>query len=475
VHPLAAGRGRLASAAVRQRERRGRSRGRGAAAAVEGAHRSGASTGRAVDAHEVVEVVEVVEVHGIAHGGDGVGRLADGRAVFVAGALPGEAVEVVVTRLHKRHAEAALRRVVRPSPHRVEPPCPYYGRCGGCQLQHAAPAHQLELKTRVVREQLQRIGRVPDPPVRAAVAPEGGWPGGYRTWARMAVDAEGRLGFRRARSHEVQPVDRCLLLTDGAQALRDAAGDGWDGADEVVLLAGAPADGDPEALGVVRVRAAAGRDPHVAEGPFGVVVDGPAGGRVVRAPDAVVLPAGGARLRTTAGSFTQSGPAAAALLADVVVRVLGAGPGDRVLELYGGGGLLGAAVARAGAAVRLVEGDPVAVADARANTAGLDVEVVEGDVAQVLRHVDAGEVDLVVLDPPRSGAGPQVCARLAELAPRRIAYVACDPAALARDVAALGALGWALASVDVLDLFGHTAHVECVAVLVPAPAGDAAT
>lgn len=380
-----------------------------------------------------------IEMHGWAHGGDAVGRLPDGRACFVAGALPDEVVTVALRTAHKRHVTADLIEVVRPSPHRVAPPCPYYDRCGGCQLQHASPAHQLELKLRVVTEQLQRIGRVVDPPVRGITAPEGGWPGGYRTWARMAVAPDGSLGFRRRRSHEVQPVDRCLLLTDPAQALRDQAGDDWAGADEVTVMAG-------DHAGLVTVS----RDGQTT---------------LAQPPAAVTIRVGDVDLQVSAGTFFQAGPAAAELLQRTVTAAAAVTAGDRVLDLYSGVGLLSVALADGGARVVAVEGNPAATADAAVNVDGFDVEVVTGDVAVVLRRIDPSDADVVVLDPPRTGARAEVCRRIAGLAPRRIVYVACDPAALARDVRTLAEHGYDLTAVEVLDLFGHTAHVEAVAVL----------
>lgn len=406
-----------------------------------------------------------IELHGWAHGGEAVGRLPDGRACFVPYALPGETVEVRVTRRYKRHATAELVSVVTASPHRVTPPCPYYGACGGCQLQHASPAHQLELKRRVLIEQLTRIGRQTDPPVADVIAPPGGWPAGYRAWARMAVDAQGRLGFRRRGSHDIEPIAHCLLMTEEAAALRHAAGDGWDGAQEVTLTAGDDA-------GLITITPEEGASLPAPEGSFGVSIrqeDPTRPAVVVRPPDHVSVEVAGVVLRASAGAFFQAGPAGAAALVEAVMAAVQPTPGERVLDLYAGVGLFSAFLARAGATVTAVEADPIATADARHNLAGLDVDVRTETVEQTLADVDAA--DVVLLDPPRAGAKGQVCAAIAALSPRRIVYVACDPAALARDVATLADLGYRLHSVQGLDLFGHTAHVEAVAVLLPVGTG----
>lgn len=381
-----------------------------------------------------------VELHGIAHGGEAVGRLADGRAVFVAGALPGEAVRVEVVRSAKRWARARLREVVRASPDRVAPPCPYYGTCGGCQLQHAAPAAQAALKRRVVVEQLAHLGgALGAVGVAETVRPEAGWPDGYRTTARFGVARGGQLGFRRTGSHEVVAIDRCLLLDPATQAAREAAGDDWAGADEVTIRTG----------------------------------DGGAATRVVRrgqraeaeGPAALTVSVGGIPLRVSATSFFQPGPAGAAALVREVRAAAAFVPGDRVLDLYGGVGPFARALAADGAAVTLVESHPPAAEDARANLAGLGATVLAEPVDRALPRLAATHrtVQVVVLDPPRSGAGPEVTTAVAGLAPRTIVYVACDIAVLARDARTLAEAGYRLERVVPVDQFGHTAQIEAVA------------
>lgn len=399
-----------------------------------------------------------ITMHGWAHGGEAVGRLPDGRACFVPYTLPGERVEVRVRRLYKRHATADLVRVIDESPHRVQPPCPYFGACGGCQLQHVAPAQQLTLKAQVLSEQLQRIGRVTDPPVRGVTAPQRAWPTGYRAWARMAVDEEGRLGFRQARSHDVQPIDRCLLLDGPTQQLRDKVGDEWREGEEVTLTTGS--DG-----AMVMVTGNADLD-RLPEGPFGVVVTSNGAAATHREPDQVHITVHGVALRASADAFFQAGPGCAEALVTAVLDVSDVGPGDTVWDLYAGGGLLSVFLADRGASVTAVEADPVAGADAVANLVDHDGRVVTATVEDALPLLDR-PVDVIVLDPPRRGAGTVVCREITGAGARQIVYVACDPAALARDTVTLRQAGYDLVSVDGLDLFGHTAHIEAVAVFRP--------
>lgn len=413
----------------------------------------------------------VLDLHGVAHGGEAVGRLPDGRACFVGYAIPGERVRVRVVETKGRWARAELLEVLEPSPDRVEPPCPYFGRgrCGGCQLQHVAPERQLAWKQRVVTEQLARLGGVDDPPVTATVAPAGGWPQAYRSWARFAVDPAGRLGYRRAGSHDVLPIDRCLLLDDATQQARDAAGDAWEGAEEVLVTTGraAPAggDGNEGTAAVLAVRPGAGALPPLPGGPAGLVVLSGADPAVLRDPGAVVHRVGGTDLRVTAGSFFQPGPAGAGALVDLVLEAAGVDVGDTALDLYAGVGLFSVALARAGAAVVAVERARSAVRDAEVNVGGLDVEVRRGSVEhEVERIARSGErFDVVVLDPPRAGAGPRVATAVAGLAPRTIVVVACDVAPLARDARALRDAGYRLMRAVPVDQFGHTASIEVVA------------
>lgn len=362
---------------------------------------------------------EEITLHGWAHGGEAVGRLADGRAVFVGYAIPGETVRVAVTESRKSWARARLVEVVEASPDRVEPPCPYFGpdRCGGCRLQHIAQPRQSELVRRVLVEQLERIGRIPDPPVEPTVE-AGAY--GYRTRARFAVDDRGHLGFRRAGSHEIVPIDRCLLLDAETQAARDEAGEAAPGVAEVE----------------------------------------------VRGTD--VERVGGFSFRVSPGSFFQTNRQGAEILLRLVREAAAVEVGDEALDLYAGVGLFARGLAADGASVVAVESAPAAVADARVNLDGV-AEVVQAPADQAAAALArAGrQVAVTVLDPPRAGAGAEVVTTLAGITTRVIVYVACDPAALARDAKALIGAGWSLARVTPVDQFAQTAAVEAVAVFTP--------
>ncbi|MDG4823791.1 TRAM domain-containing protein [Asanoa sp. WMMD1127] len=379
-----------------------------------------------------------------AHGGHCVARL-DGQVVFVRHALPGERVVAVVTEVHSGYLRADAVEILEPSPDRVAPPCPYAGPglCGGCDLQHATADAQRAWKTAVLREQLTRLGKLGDDEVDALGAAVDGLPGeltGWRTRVRYAVDAAGRAGLLKHRSHEVVPIDRCLIAHPAIQAL-PVLDRQWPTADAVETVA------------------TSGGDVAVLERPGGEV-------RTVR-EDAL-----GRTWTIGAETFWQVHAAAAATLVGAVLDLVGPRAGERAWDLYGGAGLFAAALAeRVGpdGRVTLVESAPDGVAAARANLADLPwVEVVAAKVETALaRRRVAGPVDVVVLDPPRTGAGARVVDALAGSGARAVGYVACDPAAFARDVRTFRERGWRLAELRGYDCFPMTHHLECVGLLVP--------
>ncbi|AGZ45308.1 class I SAM-dependent RNA methyltransferase [Actinoplanes friuliensis] len=410
-----------------------------------------------------------VTVGAPAHGGHCVARIggAHGRVVFVRHALPGERVTVELTELHKGYLRGDAVEIHEASPDRVEAPCVYAhpGGCGGCDLQHVAPPAQLAWKTSIVRELLGRMGglsaeRIAE--LNVEVEPLPGGPLGWRSRVRYAVDAAGRAGLLQHRSHQVVPVDRCLIAHPALQEL-DVTAKPWPDAAAVEVVASTGGD-----VSVV-ARAAGGPllspvdgDPLLDEAPGGsrVLVDGPA---------EVREQAAGREWRVPPEGFWQVHPAAADTLVSTVLELLQPAPGETSWDLYGGAGLFAAAVAgRTGARTTVVESSPVGVAAARTNLADLrGVEVVPAkvDVALTRRRI-TGPVDLVVLDPPRTGAGAKVVKGITAAGPRAVAYVACDPAALSRDVQTFGAEGYRLAELRAFDCFPMTQHIECVALLV---------
>lgn len=406
-----------------------------------------------------------LRLHGLAHGGDAVGRLPDGKVCFVSYGIPGETVVAEITEDRKRFARGLVVEVVEPSPHRVPAPCPHFGadRCGGCRIQHIDPAHQAELLGRVVAEQLERIGKIADPPVRPTVRPHSGDGLGYRNRARMSPDAEGRLGYRRAHSHDIEPIDQCPLLEPAAAALRERAGDDWEGVADVTFRS------DASGRTMLEVVPGPGALPPLPEGDDPVAVVGTDGAVGLRGEPGLREQVAGLDLRVSATSFFQTSRAAAEELVRLVLDAAQVNPGDVALDCYAGVGLFSAALGRAGARVTAVEGHPAAADDARENLRPYGGEVDARPVGEVVGEWagQGRQADVVVLDPPRRGAGEDLAAALSGLARQAIVYVACDPAALARDVRALSERGWRLEEAVPVDQFTHTAHIEVVATLRP--------
>jgi tRNA/tmRNA/rRNA uracil-C5-methylase (TrmA/RlmC/RlmD family) len=440
-----------------------------------------------------------LEIGPVAHGGWCVARH-EGQVVFVRHALPGERVRARVTEPGKKFLRADAVEILDASPDRVEPPCPFAGpgRCGGCDWQHAALPAQRRLKASVVEEQLRRLAGIERPvvveevPMPAEYGQDGEpilmRPGlDWRTRVQFAVRGDGVAGLRRHRSHEIEPIDECLIAHPEVE-LMGIERKRWPGASGVEGIASA-STGDR--LVVVSERRGRDRRPVKVprlDVPVRLVRGRPEPGRSL---PYVREEAAGRLWQVSGGGFWQVHPGAAQTLADTVLAALEPKPGDIAVDLYCGVGLfagvLAERVGRDGLVVG-IESDAQAVRDARFNLRDLpQVSIEAGKVEEVLDQLEFGRreqpspkrrkpggptesrvkrADLVVLDPPRTGAGREIVDRVAALAGRKIAYVSCDPATLARDLAYFGERGWTLDDLRAFDAFPMTHHVECVATLV---------
>ncbi|CAM5710501.1 Class I SAM-dependent RNA methyltransferase OS=Streptomyces tendae OX=1932 GN=GUR47_35110 PE=3 SV=1 [Streptomyces tendae] len=427
-----------------------------------------------------------VEVGPVAHGGHCIARTSEGQVLFVRHTLPGERVVARVTEGEEgaRFLRADAVEILDPSKDRIEAPCPFSGpgRCGGCDWQHAKPGAQRRLKGEVVTEQLQRLaGLTPEEagwdgtvmPAEGDKVPAGQVPS-WRTRVQYAVDADGRAGLRKHRSHEVEPVDHCMIAAEGVSELGIEARD-WPGMASVEAIA---ATGSQDRQVILTPRPG-GRLPLVElDRPVSVMRVGEKDGGVhrVHGRPFVRERADGRTYRVGSGGFWQVHPKAADTLVKAVMQGLLPRKGDMALDLYCGVGLFAGALAdRVGdqGAVLGIESGKRAVEDARHNLADFDrVRIEQGKVESVLPRTGIDEVDLIVLDPPRAGAGRNTVQHLSSLGARRIAYVACDPAALARDLGYFRDGGYRVRTLRVFDLFPMTHHVECVAILEPAVKGS---
>ncbi len=400
-----------------------------------------------------------LQLTAMAHGGSALGRH-EGRVVFVPYAIPGETVRVVLEEERSRWARGRLLEIREPSPHRVEPPCPHFGpgKCGGCHFQHIAYEAQAEYKRDVVVDQLARLGGLRDANVQEIIGAAQPW--GYRNHAQFHTTPEGHLGFLTADTHDVVQVEECLILDPLLDELRAALDMEWPQLHRLSLRCGS-ASGDRMAIFELNEYE-----------DFDIEVDFPVSCVILLADGESVVLMGNTYLeehvagrdyRISANSFFQVNTAGAEALVALVHDALEPTRSDTLLDLYCGVGLFGLSLAEHVGRVLGVEADASAVVDFRHNARGLDqVELMEGKVQSVLPRIEE-PVDLLLLDPPRAGAGPDVIDQVARLDPRRIAYVSCDPATLARDARQLIDREFLLREVQPVDLFPQTYHIESVA------------
>ncbi|MBI4200112.1 MAG: 23S rRNA (uracil(1939)-C(5))-methyltransferase RlmD [Chloroflexi bacterium] len=358
------------------------------------------------------------------------------KPVHVLGGIAGEEVEVEVVRERRDYVAARVVEVLEPSLYRVRPPCPYFGECTGCQWQHMAYEHQLELKREVVAQALRTAG-LSDAPV-ASTSPAA-QQYGYRNHARFTVRWGGHLGFVHRESRRFVSIDECLLM-DAAinQAVRQLQG-----------------------------RCAETRQVSVRYGVrTGSLLIQPS----LRNPE-VPLPSGqkqsweqlgGVSFRVSASSFFQVNTVQAERLVDLVREALGLSGREEVVDAYAGVGTFAALLAPLASRVLAIEEAAAAVKDARENLAPFrNVEIIESKTEAALAALSP-PVDAVVLDPPRAGCSPEALSALLRLSPTRVVYVSCDPETLARDLGVLVEGGYRLEKVQPMDMFPQTHHVECV-------------
>lgn len=380
-----------------------------------------------------------------AHGGYSVGRV-DGQVVFVRLGIPGELVRANITDVGSggRFLRAEVETVLEASADRVVPVCPHAvpSGCGGCDWQHVNVHRQREMKAEIVREQLIRVGKCdPADPVLTSLQVEpcgdddSGF--GYRTRMDFVADGRGRLGLRSARSHDVIALRRCPLAVDRIN-------------DSEALHQPWAVDAD------VRVTAAHSGTVVTPSGADPVVVTEHVNDRT---------------FEVQSTGFWQVHRNAAAVFSSLARTMLDPRPGEFLLDLYGGVGLFAGTLAPllgAGGRTVVVEGDRNAARMAKRNLRGIaHVDVQAASVEQWVRRTPITKVDVVVLDPPRAGAGKQVMAGILRMRPRRLLYVACDPASLARDVEFARTCDYRLTALRAIDAFPHTAHIESFALLEP--------
>jgi len=394
-----------------------------------------------------------------AYGGDCFGRLPDGKAAFVPFALSGEKVRIRLLEEKRGFARGELLEVLETSSDRIEPRCPHFGACGGCHYQNIPYEKQLVVKAEILVDQLQRIGKLKDPPVQPALASPKPW--NYRNHVQFHLTEEGELGFvavKTAASHNVIPIAECHLPEETLIDLwKQLDIEAIPNLDRVSLRLGADED---------RMLVLESDDPEPIELeldlPVSVIYRGPGGSLVLGGDDHIVIEVLGRPFRVSAGAFFQVNTAMAGKMVTHLLENLDLKSGDTLVDAYCGVGLFSAFLAPKVGRLIGIEANTEACEDFITNLDEFEnVELYESPVEDALPALEMS-VDILVADPPRAGLGRATFEGLQTKKPHVIAYISCDPATLGRDARFLTEMGYQLRQVTPFDLFPQTYHIESI-------------
>jgi 23S rRNA (uracil1939-C5)-methyltransferase len=392
----------------------------------------------------------------MAHGGAAMGRDGNGRPIFVPYTIPGETVRARLTTEKRHFARADLLEVLEPSPDRVEPKCPYFGRCGGCHFQHMRYEAQLEAKRIVVADQLQRIGGFDDVAVRPVKPNPSPWQ--YRSDISLSPVEGGGLGFWSPAERQVIPIEACPILHPRLQELWQDVDLDLPGLRKLTLRRG----DDDALLAALEVDDV---EPPELEADFPVSVaivlpDKTAASLV--GDNYIVQQVNGRDFRVSPGCFFQPSPAAAENLVEAVLAYAQLSGDESVVELYSGVGMLTAFLAEKAASVACIEVNADAVADTAVNLSDFDnISLYEGPAEEILPLLD-NQPALIVVDPPAGGLATAVIETIAQLAPARLVYVSSDLPSLARDGKKLAQAGYQLVEVQPVDMTPQSFQIDTV-------------
>ena len=412
-----------------------------------------------------MSLTSIIEVTPTAftYGGEVMGRLPDGRAVFIPYALPGERVSVRLVEEKRSYARAELVEVLQASPQRTSARCAHFGECGGCHYQHLPYAVQLQVKADVLREQLERIGGLSGVQVEPAVASP--LPFNYRNHIQFHLSAEGKLGYQAARSERVIPIRECHLPEAPIAALWPQLDiEPLPGLERVGVRLGA----DDELQVIFESSQSEGLDFSVEELPISAVHLGPGGCLVLAGSETLLFEVLERSFQVSAGSFFQVNTRQAEAMLQHLLEILPLTSQSRLLDVYCGVGLFSAFLAPRVAQLVGVEAAPTACEDFAANLDEFDnVSLYATAAEDVLGSVDF-HPDIIVVDPPRAGLGKAALNGLLAQGAPCIAYVSCDPSTLARDAKGLVQAGYRLQRLTPFDLFPQTYHIESISLWLKA-------
>ena len=392
----------------------------------------------------------------LTYGGEAMGRLQDGRAVFIPFGLPGERVSVRLTDEKKNFARGEIVEILEASPDRIEAKCKHFGECGGCHYQNLSYEKQLAAKTDVLIDQLKRIGKIENPPVRPMVASPNPW--NYRNHVQFSLDRDGKLGFQKSNSNRVIPIAEChmpeatinefwsqLEFEPETEIERVSLRAGVD--DDLLMVLESESPEPPELEIEAGISIA-----HVYEENTVVVAGN----------DHIVIRVLDRDFKVSAASFFQVNTAMAEKMVQHLLACLPVSQSATLLDVYCGVGLFSAFFAPKCGRVIGIESSESSCEDFGVNLDEFDnVELYEGFAEEILQHLEI-QPDIVLVDPPRAGLDKQVIDGIFNLNPRMIAYVSCDPSTLARDAARLINAGYQLKEVTPFDLFPQTYHIESI-------------
>lgn len=415
---------------------------------------------------------ENITIEKLVYGGEGLGRLPSGEVIFVPWVAPGDVATIQRLPGSKKPARGQLVSLQTASPLRVQPSCPDFGQCGGCHWQHIAPVHQRDWKRRIVQESLHRLGKLPDVPVLETLGHDAtSWR--YRNRAQWELDAQGRLGYLKAASHEIVPFAQCDIIPVALNQLASWLRQQFQTSpprgiqrieafinrqDQILLgiegsasayhkqLAQMLGEEWPQVVGLVDLNAQ----------------------EMISGDDFVLETLGENTFRISAGSFFQTNLHGAEALLATIDQWLLPDASTSLLDLYAGVGLFSIHLKSRFQRVLAIENNDSALADAEYNLArnkALNVACLPGDARTVLAKT-AEDFEVAVIDPPRSGCQPDVLHWLSQHIQKQILYVSCNPTTLARDLRVLSDNGWQVKQVQPIDMFPQTYHVEAVVNLV---------
>ncbi len=400
-----------------------------------------------------------VQIEAMAHGGSALARH-EGKVVFIPYVLPGEEVLVEVTEEKPKYSRGRPVEIETPSPDRVEPQCSHFGTCGGCHWQHIAYERQVRLRQEILQSQLTQIAHLPDAPVEPTVRAENAWH--YRNHVQLHLDDAGRPGFMAAERHVVVPIAECLIMHPLLWEIFSSLDIDFPDLERVSLRAGVTT-GEQLLILETAGHEAPGLEIDVPISCVLLLGDGQA---VTYVGNSYVTEhLAGRPIRISAASFFQVHTDQAAQLLATVQRYANPQGNEVVLDLYCGVGTFAVGLSDRVAAVTGIDASEAAIEDARHNSKDLtNLRFQQGSVEQLLPTIEE-KIDLVILDPPRQGLSKEALSALVDQAPRKVVYVSCDPATLARDVGRMTRAGYELISIQPVDMFPQTYHVEAVALL----------